>query len=67
MFTNTLPGAFDSSEIIFWSASEGRYVCYFRFNNQSVRAMIRATSPDLIHWSEAVPLEFGASSLDPDC
>ncbi len=59
VFTSTLPGAFDSSKIIFWSASEGRYVCYFRFNKQSVRAMIRATSPDLIHWSEAVPLEFG--------
>jgi len=59
VLTNNLPGAFDSSKIIFWSASEGRYVLYFRFTNQSVRAMIRATSPDLIQWSEAVPLDFG--------
>ena len=48
MFTNTLPGAFDSSEIIFWSASEGRYVCYFRFNNQSVRSI-----PSRVRWGRS--------------
>ncbi len=56
-------GAFDSQNVAFWSASEGRYVCYFRtwteggFNG--FRTVSRATSPDFLTWSPPSRMEFG--------
>ena len=52
--------AFDASNYVFWSQTEGLYVCYFRYmvkrpNSSSpsgLRSIQRATSRDLIHWSE---------------
>ncbi len=52
--------AFDASNYVFWSQTEGLYVCYFRYmverpNSSSpvgLRSVQRATSRDLIHWSE---------------
>jgi len=63
-FTSTLPNAFDSVNLIFWSESENQYVCYFRFMTQSVRSIVRTTSKDLIHWTEQVPLDFGDTPVE---
>ena len=52
-------GAFDSQNNAFWSASEKRYVCYFRVFRDGKRWIARATSEDFIHWTEPVDLELG--------
>ena len=52
--------AFDASNYFFWSQTEGLYVCYFRYmvsrptgsSAAGLRSVQRATSRDLIHWSE---------------
>lgn len=52
--------AFDSQNVSFWSAAEGCYVCYFRTWRSSagkLRSIWRATSSDMIHWSEAAPMD----------
>jgi hypothetical protein len=56
-------GVFDSQNVAFWSASEGRYLCYFRtwktINGKSYRWISRTTSEDFIHWTEPVEMDFG--------
>ena len=52
--------AFDAANYVFWSQTEGLYVCYFRYmvkeptgsSPAGLRSIQRATSRDLIHWSE---------------
>jgi len=52
-------GAFDSQNLAFWDSERGEYRAYFRyFDADSMRGIKTRTSPDLIHWSEAVPLEY---------
>jgi hypothetical protein len=49
----------DSQNTVLWSADEGCYRVYLRqFNERKVRGIITATSPDLVSWSEAVPLVY---------
>lgn len=56
-------GAFDSQNVAFWSAAEGLYICYFRTwttgEFKGYRTVSRTTSPDFIHWSKPVAMEFG--------
>ena len=52
-------GAFDSQNVSFWSESEQQYVCYFRVFRRNVRWISRSTSPDFVHWTEPVDLQFG--------
>ncbi|MBM3797720.1 MAG: hypothetical protein FJW31_27545 [Acidobacteria bacterium] len=56
-------GAFDSQNLAFWSASEGRYVCYYRtfkkINGTGYRWVSRATSDDFLHWSKGEEMTFG--------
>ncbi len=52
-------GAFDSQNVIFWSAHEKQYLCYFRTFKNKVRWITRATSPDFLNWSEPVDMTFG--------
>ena len=60
VFTN---GVFDSQNVVFWSASEEQYVCYFRswktVKGKSYRWISRTTSKDFTHWTEPVEMEFG--------
>ena len=58
LFTTSLPNAFDSINVLFWSESEGQYVFYFRYMTQDVRTFARTTSKDLLEWSEPVPCTF---------
>lgn len=49
---------FDSQNVAFWSESEGLYVCYFRVFQDDVRRICRTTSPDFLHWSAPVLMEY---------
>ena len=70
-------GAFDSQNVAFWSESEECYVLYFRvfsgwtdyspdqkWRTTGFRTISRATSPDLIHWSEPERMSFGPTPLE---
>lgn len=57
-------GGFDSQNVAFWDAPRGTYVCYFRASREGKRAVSRATSPDFVHWSAAVPLDYGDAPLE---
>ncbi|MCC6507718.1 MAG: hypothetical protein IT423_01320 [Pirellulaceae bacterium] len=48
---------FDSQNVAFWSASEKKYVCYFRIWN-GVRRIARCESQDFLNWSEPVLMEY---------
>ncbi|NUQ61279.1 MAG: hypothetical protein HUU20_02255 [Pirellulales bacterium] len=52
-------GAFDSQNVVFWSETEGLYVCYFRTFSQGVRSVSRATSPNFLTWSKPVAMHYG--------
>ena len=57
-------GLFDSQNTAFYDNVRNCYVLHFRDmqpikNHFSVRAILRATSPDAIHWSEAEWLDYG--------
>lgn len=62
-------GAFDSQNVAFWSEPEQMYVACFRIFTSGVadakewkpaglRSVSRATSPDMITWSDPVPMQF---------
>ena len=60
-----IDGAFDSQNVVFWSAHERCYVMYFRTWStgtayQGRREISRATSPDLEAWSPPVRMSFSA-------
>lgn len=51
--------AFDSQNVSFWSASEQRYVCYFRSwrtPHGSLRSISRSFSTDFVNWSAPVAM-----------
>jgi len=58
-------GKFDSQNVAFWSAHEGRYVCYFRTWSgggwSGYRTVSRATSKDFRTWTATTPMTFGDS------
>jgi hypothetical protein len=47
---------FDSQNLVFWSASESCYVCYFRVWD-GLRRIARSTSNDFRTWSQAVMMK----------
>jgi hypothetical protein len=62
----SLPNHFDSQNVMFWSAAEGRYVLLARYmvggdseRAGGMRATARATSPDFRSWSPPVPMTYG--------
>jgi hypothetical protein len=61
--------ALDSHNTVLWSPAEGCYRAYFRHWDQKayegVRLIMTATSPDLVQWSAARPLDYGESPLEP--
>lgn len=52
-------GVFDSHNLAFWDEQTGRYRAYWRWFDAGVRAIRTATSPDFIHWSKGVDLQYG--------
>jgi hypothetical protein len=57
-FSSSLKNSFDGVAVYFWSEAEQQYVCYFRWYDR-VRTIARATSKDLMTWSDPVPMTYG--------
>jgi hypothetical protein len=51
-------GAFDSQNLAFWDGVRSEYRAYFRDLRDGIRDIKTATSPDFLHWSEPVWLEY---------
>ncbi|HOJ21799.1 MAG TPA: hypothetical protein PLU39_07020 [Armatimonadota bacterium] len=51
-------GAFDSQNLAFWDSARGEYRAYVRFFDGGCRGILTATSPDFLHWTEPLPLEY---------
>lgn len=62
-------GAFDSQNVAFWSATEGRYLAFFRtftagtvgggvWRPAGLRTVSRADSADFLSWGETTPMTF---------
>jgi hypothetical protein len=49
---------FDSQNVPFWSEVEGRYVCYYRVFENSIRRIVRSESDDFLKWSPPVLMEY---------
>ncbi len=50
---------FDSQNTVFWSETEGQYVCYYRaWNEYGFRSISRSTSDDFIQWSSPTEMKF---------
>jgi hypothetical protein len=49
---------FDSQNVAFWSAPEGRYVAYYRVFENGIRRIVRSESADFLKWSAPVLLEY---------
>ena len=62
---SSLPNCFDGGNTLFWSEAEGQYVLYYRWYDgewgKGWRSIARATSPDLQHWSESVPMGYSGT------
>ncbi|NPV46816.1 MAG: hypothetical protein HPY69_07650 [Armatimonadetes bacterium] len=58
-----LRNCFDGGNTLFWSEAEQQYVLYYRWyeseGGRGWRSMARATSKDLFHWSESIPMTYG--------
>ena len=56
-------GIFDSQNVPFYSAAEGKYVCYFRTwtggGYSGFRSISRTTSSDFVNWTKPVEMTFG--------
>jgi hypothetical protein len=52
------PYMFDSQNLAFWSATEQKYLCYFRVFEDGIRRICRATSDDFLNWDEPVLMEY---------
>jgi len=49
---------FDSQNVPFWSAAEGKYVAYYRVFEGGIRRIVRSESSDFIKWSAPVLMEY---------
>ena len=61
-------GVFDSQNVAFWSATEQKYVCYFRDwtdgDYAGYRTISRTTSDDFLHWSAPARMTFGDTPVE---
>jgi len=57
-------GAFDSQNVVFWSAAEERYLCYFRTWKNQARWIARSTSTNFLDWTEPVDMSFGDAPIE---
>ena len=49
---------FDSQNVPFWSATERKYLCYYRVFEKDIRRIVRSESDDFLHWSPPVLMEY---------
>ena len=64
LMRTTLPNAFDSINVMFWSEAEEQYVFYLRYMSQNIRTFARSTSKDLLTWTEPEPVSFGDNPME---
>jgi len=59
---------FDSQNVMFWSATEGCYLCYFRSSKMIcgawLRGISRTTSPDMFHWTPPQWMDYGPTTAE---
>lgn len=49
---------FDSQNVAFWSADEGKYVAYYRVFEDGIRRIVRSESEDFLTWTPPVLLGY---------
>ena len=49
---------FDSQNVPFWSAAEGKYLAYYRVFEKDIRRIVRSESADFLKWSPPVLMEY---------
>jgi hypothetical protein len=49
---------FDSQNVVFWSATEERYVMFFRVFQERKRRIARAESKDFLNWTNVMVMEY---------
>lgn len=54
---------FDSQNVPFWSAAEGKYVAYYRVFEGGIRRIVRSESKDFRTWSAPVLMEYRNPSV----
>ena len=54
-------GALDSMNTIFWDTERKQYTLYFRTVRDRLRSIDVSYSPDLLNWTQSVPLQNGES------
>jgi len=59
------PYMFDSQNLAFWSAAEGKYLAYFRVFSDKVRRICRAESDDFVNWKSIRLMEYRALDGGP--
>lgn len=57
-------GAFDSQNLAFWDPHTRQYVDYHRTFVDRVRTIMTCTSPDFVHWTEPVLLQFPGALVE---
>jgi hypothetical protein len=57
-------GAFDSHNTAFWDTIQQNYVCYSRVGRNGKRSIQRSISPDFVHWSKPLLLDFGNTPIE---
>ncbi|MEZ4968987.1 MAG: hypothetical protein R2814_04870 [Flavobacteriaceae bacterium] len=61
-------GILDSQNVVFWSETEKKYVCYFRswtgVGYKGIRSVSRTTSLDFINWTAPEQMTFGNTRLE---
>ena len=66
--TNDVPAyknMFDSQNVAFWSATENRYVLFFRVFKERIRRVARAESKDFLHWTKIQLMEYRGADGSP--
>ncbi len=59
------PYMFDSQNLAFWSATEKRYVMFFRVFHEKIRRIARAESTDFVNWTKLSLMNYRASDGGP--
>lgn len=56
---------FDSQNVPFWSAAEGKYLLYYRIYQDNVRRIARVESDDFLAWRNPTLMEYRRANGEP--
>lgn len=60
----TIPGTFDSLNVVFWDGHRKEYVAIYRDLLQGVRTIKHATSKDFLHWTPGEWADYGDAPIE---